>query len=861
MKRILSFLILFVIFLYAMPVYPAGNDIEKLVLTPKTEKYYAGNFAYYYIDPTRNLTLEDIRKADKDPGKELFKRLNKKSFGSGYGDKVLWIKLLVENPQTNPGDYVLEIPIPTLDKIDFHIIKPGTVKTINTGDHHPFRTRETNNRKFIFAIEKSASPLTYYIRIRSSSRKTFEPVIWEREAFLSSDAVKLAMIWIYTGIMLVMALYHLLLFATLKDRTYLYYVAICVVYLLHQLSFTGLSYQYFWPEATWLAHWSTPIIAALGCFTMTQFARHFLEIKRYAKNFDRLLLALSLLPLFSIQIFIFFNSSGPLILSYLLFLIFGVTGLVVFSIQRILKGDRGALFYFVSWIFFFTGAAIVLLSSMNIISLGNNASHAMLPGNTLQVILLSFGLTDRINTLKRKLLELNINLVDTNEELANFKKFAEASGQGLGMADIEGNITYANPSLYRILRADKPHQLEKKYFSSYYPPDSKEKVKNEIIPEVLKNGKWTGEIKLQSVTGKEIPTIQSIFLLHDYKGEPVFLANVVTDITDRKEAEEKIRRQNMELAATNEELEAMNDELISSHNDILESENKILELNEELEDRVKTRTVELQLTNESLQESLETLQKTKDQLVQSEKMASLGELVAGVAHEINTPIGVGVTAASFLEDKSQDLSKLYLSGRMKRPDLEKYLTIVTDASSSILINLERAVELIQSFKQVAVDQSSQKRRIFRLKEYIEEVLKSLSPRYKSTGHSISIQCPENLEIDSYPGIFFQVISNLVANSLIHGFENIEEGEMIFDIRKKKEEIIFQYHDNGVGIEASELSRIFDPFFTTKRGSGGTGLGLHIVYNLVVQTLEGGITCQSSPGKGTTFIMKIPVKPG
>ncbi|MCP4136946.1 MAG: response regulator [bacterium] len=288
------------------------------------------------------------------------------------------------------------------------------------------------------------------------------------------------------------------------------------------------------------------------------------------------------------------------------------------------------------------------------------------------------------------------------------------------------------------------------------------------------------------------------------------------------------------------------------------AEKEIRELNEELERRVKVRTLELELANKSLRESFDELNTAKDQLVQSEKMASLGSLVSGVAHEINTPIGIGITAASFLEDTTIKISQLYSSGSMKRSDLEAYVKTATDASVTILSNMNRAAELIRIFKQVAVDQSSETKRRFMLKEYIDEVLFSLQPKYKNTNHSVTVNCPETLEIDSFPGVFFQIITNFVTNSLVHAFDKTEEGKIIFDVSTKGEKLIFQYSDNGSGVDAETERKIFDPFFTTKRSHGGTGLGLHIVFNLVTRTLNGEISCSSAPGKGITFTITIPL---
>lgn len=281
-------------------------------------------------------------------------------------------------------------------------------------------------------------------------------------------------------------------------------------------------------------------------------------------------------------------------------------------------------------------------------------------------------------------------------------------------------------------------------------------------------------------------------------------------------------------------------------------------LNEELERRVEDRTARLLEANRALEESLATLKMTQEQLIQSEKMAALGGLVAGVAHEINTPIGVGVTTASYLELKTRELAGLFAAGSARRSDLEKYMNTAIEASTLILNNLNRAANLVKSFKQVAVDQAAEKYRRFNLHEYIHQVLLSLHPSYKKTSHQITIKCPEELSLYSDPGAFSQIITNLVTNSLIHGFEGIEEGRIVMEFSVLEDRLLFRYSDNGIGMQAKDVKRIFDPFFTTKRSRGGSGLGMHIVYNLVTRSLDGKIACDSAPGQGIRFTVTIPL---
>lgn len=304
---------------------------------------------------------------------------------------------------------------------------------------------------------------------------------------------------------------------------------------------------------------------------------------------------------------------------------------------------------------------------------------------------------------------------------------------------------------------------------------------------------------------------------------------------------------------------SLNDKIKQMEREIVErkkAEEALQKLNEDLEDRVKQRTRELQTTNSSLENSIKVLKDTQKQLVQSEKMASLGGLVAGVAHEINTPIGVCVTTASYLTDRTNHYTRLYKEKALTRNDFEDYLGNASQCGEIIMSNLNRAANLIKSFKKVAVDQSSDEVREFNIKEYLQEILQSLTHELKSQSHEIKLECPDNLKLRTHPGAIYQIITNLIMNSIHHGFEDLKRG-LIHITVFSDDGINISYRDNGIGLTQEVSSKIFEPFFTTKRNQGGSGLGMYIVYNLVTQTLGGEIQCQSTPNEGVNFMIQFP----
>lgn len=255
-------------------------------------------------------------------------------------------------------------------------------------------------------------------------------------------------------------------------------------------------------------------------------------------------------------------------------------------------------------------------------------------------------------------------------------------------------------------------------------------------------------------------------------------------------------------------------------------------------------------------QTLETLQHMQNELIQSEKMASLGGLVAGVAHEINSPVGVSLTAASHLEETASNFAVEFEAGSVKKTDLTAFIDVTKQSSHIISANLKRAIDLIGSFKQVAVDQTSQENRTFLMAAYLDEVLLTLAPEINKNGHKISIQCNPKLKIESFPGALSQVFTNLIMNSLLHGFEGIKHGNITIDVKDQGSMVHIIYSDDGHGMEPDTCANIFEPFFTTKRGSGGSGLGMNIAFNLITQMLAGSISCTSLPGNGTQISMRI-----
>jgi signal transduction histidine kinase len=312
-----------------------------------------------------------------------------------------------------------------------------------------------------------------------------------------------------------------------------------------------------------------------------------------------------------------------------------------------------------------------------------------------------------------------------------------------------------------------------------------------------------------------------------------------------------------ELGVLSRSFNRMLDELERYDQQRKEQEDEIIRLNQSLEKKVELRTDELRNANQKLTESLIQLQSTQKQMVEQEKMASLGSLVAGVAHEINTPIGIGITAISHLEHIITELEEPFLQGKLSKSNFENALRNLKECHTLVFSNLERAAQLVKSFKMVAVDQSSEEKRLFNLKNYLNDIITSLRPEIRKTRLTLSMEIDETLFLNSYPGAFSQIFTNLIMNSIIHGFKAGEEGNIHVQAQLKEDTLIIDYKDSGRGISEDISKKIFEPFFTTNRDTGGSGLGTHIIYNLVTQALNGSIELDTSSTNGAHFIILIP----
>lgn len=419
-----------------------------------------------------------------------------------------------------------------------------------------------------------------------------------------------------------------------------------------------------------------------------------------------------------------------------------------------------------------------------------------------------------------------------NKELEKLSIVAEKTDNAVIIMDADGNFEWVNKAYESLFGHTVKHLIEN-ISPNIIGPATSEEVKEKI--NFAKENKETisYEMKAKNKAGEDIWVNATLTPILDENGEISRLVVIDTDITSIKEAEQEILQQKGEIELQRNEIEGQRDEIL------LQSK-------------------EIEAQKEQLASTLKKLQLAQEKLVESEKMASLGSLVAGVAHEVNTPVGIGIATSSTLVEKTVNFTKKFKAQEMTVESLKKYLEGLYQSCKILLSNLNRTSELVQSFKQVSVDNMTEQKRDFNMYAYLEDIIRSMRPKFKNRPVEVTTNCDKNLSIKSFPGAFAQIFTNFINNSLLHGFDESDEGKITLDIKAVDNNLVCLYKDNGKGIPEENIKKVFDPFFTTNM-QHGTGLGMNITYNLVNQKLGGDMTLESGAGKGVTFTITIPIE--
>jgi len=421
---------------------------------------------------------------------------------------------------------------------------------------------------------------------------------------------------------------------------------------------------------------------------------------------------------------------------------------------------------------------------------------------------------------------------EQNKELEKLSVVAEKTDNAVIIMDAAGNFEWVNKSFEKMFGITVD-ELIKNISPNIIGPNTSESIINKINHAIEQKETVSYELKTSTKERGEIWVNATLTPILNEHLEISRLVMIDTDITSLKLAEAEIIEQKEEIETQKDEIEEHRDQIVKQKD-------------------------EIEAQKEKLAETLVQLKTAQNKLIESEKMASLGSLVAGVAHEINTPVGIGIATSSTLVEKTVDFTKKFKSKDMTFEDLKKYLENIYQSCKILLTNLNRTAELVQSFKQVSVDNMTEQKRNFKMKEYMDDIIRSLHPKYKNRPITITINCSEELEIKSFPGAFAQIFTNFINNSLLHGFDEQQEGEINIAFDTDSDNLYCTYTDNGKGIPEENMKKVFDPFFTTNM-QHGTGLGMNITYNLISQKLGGDVTLESGSGKGVKFSISIPLE--
>ena len=438
-------------------------------------------------------------------------------------------------------------------------------------------------------------------------------------------------------------------------------------------------------------------------------------------------------------------------------------------------------------------------------------------GQVIAIAVINIDITESVSARE----EIADLLRQREEQSAIFRGFFDEFPFPAGLRKPDGEVILANPVSADWLGVPQD-QLVGKKAEDFLPPNVAARSKALDLSVAETGVPDTFETRLDCADGKARDLLVTRFPVFSGNGELLGLGAFNIDVTEQRTVERLLR-----------------------------------DMNNELEALVEERTFELQTANAELKRALDEIQETTQKLIDAEKLASLAPMVAGVAHEINTPIGTGVTASSLIRDKVLMLREQVSSGQLTRGVLEEAVSNIDESSSILLKNLERANQLIRSFKQVSADQSGPADRRFALREHLEQVLLTLAPRFRRAGMTVDLQCAADLSLETDPGALAQVVTNLLVNAAEHAYAGDQSGTASIRVTQGVEKTRIEVRDEGRGIAPADLQNIFVPFFTTRRGEGGTGLGLAIVYNTVTGNLQGEVACESTPGEGTVFTIDIP----
>lgn len=544
-----SFFIFCFLLVISSSCVAAGFSSEKHIACDAASIEGSLDYDLYFIeDQGRKLSFKDLSVRTD------WEKVEERSVNFGFSSSVFWLRFVVNNSANIPVNSFIEIPYPSLDSLILYFKGDGDeYNAMVTGDRLPFNQRPIPDPNFIFPVIQHPGINEIYLRIESTSSMNFKPMVMTGGQMMSRITRRLPMVWLYYGIMASMVVYNLILFILIREKPYLYYVLFAVSGLIFQLVLSGYAYKYLWPDSVWWANNCMPFIICMTLIMAWAFGRSYARTKLRFPVGDRLYNIFCGLPCFIMLPVTLSGSYSFNIQAATILAGYFCLATLAFSIIGAIRGSREARHFVAGFGFIVAGVCLYVLKTFGVIMPSFITEWGIQAGSAFIVVVLSTALSDQINFLKK-------NLMESNETLGTFKHFADSSIQGLIMVDLGGFLTYANPGFRKIVEWNRPTDIIGVNGYEFYKPPHDEVFFDSIRQVIKRTGHWIGEMRLYTSTQREVPVIQSFFLIRDKNGKPAYFASIVTDITQNKRAEEDLE---FRVRKRTSELSEMNDMLLS----------------------------------------------------------------------------------------------------------------------------------------------------------------------------------------------------------------------------------------------------------------------------------------------------------
>ncbi len=804
------------VFSLLLLLWTAGptDAAEPVVADDALTRLTIGRHIQYLEDPEGDLSFEEVIHGDRE-----WKQAEGDSLNFGYTPSAYWFRFTIDWRRGSGRDAYFEIDYPTIDHITLYEPRePRGLRVIRTGDSLPFDTRDIPSRSYLFDLTPCRKPQTYFLRIQTTSSLGFTPILWSGAEYWDKTSREAAFLWLFFGGMIVLVAFNLFLSLGTREIAFLYLALFIACLELLHLHLSGLAFQFLWPNWPWWQNRCVFTLVACVIISVVLFFRSLIDMEKKRRFADTLffsfLLAASV-PMGILPLII--EAASASLLKGLLTA--GVLCLMVLLFARAIigavNGSRPAKFTMLGLFVWLAGALVYAAKTSGWLPVTMLTERSILIGSALMALLFTLGLSDRIARMKASLARLNRDLVDSNEKLSIFKSLVDASGQGLGMADSDWRVIYANPTMIRLF-GYQGDEILGELVGRFYEPVERQRLETAIEEKVRHGHTWTDETEIKTLGNEYIPVIQSVFTVRDSQEETGYLGTSFTDIRERKNAEKAIQ-----------------------------------EFNDELEERVMERTAEFEAANVQLEETIGRAQ----QMALEAEIANTAksEFLANMSHEIRTPMNgiIGNTALALDTNLTEEQRDCLESVKISADHLLSVINDILDFSKIEAGRLE--IEAIE----------------FELVTTVEQAVEAVALKAEEKG--LELMCrvkpgvPELVVGD--PIRLRQIIVNLAGNAV--KFTDCGEILVECDVAQSEDEstlLRFSVSDTGIGIEEEKLDSVFDSFSqadaSTTRRFGGTGLGLTISRKLV-EMMDGELWVESEFGKGSTFYftMRCPVAPG